>query len=203
MMNSSPICVLLNFCVHWMFLHVIHRLTSSNIKKRTRTTECHLSSHTILRSVIYPASFVSTGQPYKNTQNCVKSLDVFARHASSRITFLTLTIVGWSRGDVSSHQDVFQTFGFPEGQDGSLSKRLNGHRSDANCKPDLPLSRHLRSTGHHDSLGKLLQWPVSKMWSETMYDVQKHPMHTKIHQHTYIPTMWFNFMWYSLLVYSL
>jgi hypothetical protein len=33
-----------------------------------------LSSHTILRSVIYPASFVSTGQPYKNTQNCVKSL---------------------------------------------------------------------------------------------------------------------------------
>jgi hypothetical protein len=32
-----------------------------------------------------------------------------------------------------------------------LSERLNGHRSDANCKPDLPLSRHLRSTGHHDS----------------------------------------------------
>jgi hypothetical protein len=24
-----------------------------------------------------------------------------------------------------------------------------------NCKPDLPLSRHLRSTGHHDSFGKL------------------------------------------------
>jgi hypothetical protein len=24
-----------------------------------------------------------------------------------------------------------------------LSKRLNGHRSDANCKPDLPLSRYL------------------------------------------------------------
>jgi hypothetical protein len=36
-----------------------------------------------------------------------------------------------------------------------LSKRLNGHRSDANCKPDLPLSRHLRSTGHQDSIGKL------------------------------------------------
>ena len=36
-----------------------------------------------------------------------------------------------------------------------LSKRLNGHRSDANFKPDLPLSRHLRSTGHHDSFGKL------------------------------------------------
>jgi hypothetical protein len=29
------------------------------------------------------------------------------------------------------------------------------HTSDANCKPDLPLSRHLRSTGHHDSFGKL------------------------------------------------
>ena len=38
------------------------------------------------------------------------ALDVFARHTSSRITFLTLTIVGRSRGDVSSHQDVFQTF---------------------------------------------------------------------------------------------
>jgi hypothetical protein len=46
------------------------------------------------------------------------ALDVFARHTSFRITFLTLTIVGRSRGDVSSHQDVFQTFGFPEGQDG-------------------------------------------------------------------------------------
>ena len=51
----------------------IDRKDSSNIKKRTRTTECHLSSLTILRSVIYPISFVSTGQPYKNTQNCVKS----------------------------------------------------------------------------------------------------------------------------------
>ena len=37
------------------------------------------------------------------------AFDVFARHTSSRITFLTLTIVGRSRGDVSSHQDVFQT----------------------------------------------------------------------------------------------
>ena len=46
------------------------------------------------------------------------ALDVFARDTSSRITFLTLTIVGRSRGDVSSYQDVFQTFGFPEGQDG-------------------------------------------------------------------------------------
>ena len=24
--DFSPVCVLLNFCVHWMFLHVIHRL---------------------------------------------------------------------------------------------------------------------------------------------------------------------------------
>jgi hypothetical protein len=49
---------------------------------------------------------------------CVCALDVFARHTSSRITFLTLTIVGRSRGDVSSHQDIFQTFGFPKSQDG-------------------------------------------------------------------------------------
>ena len=42
-------------------------------KEKRQTTECHLSSHTILRSVIYPTSFVSTGQPYKNTQNCAKS----------------------------------------------------------------------------------------------------------------------------------
>jgi hypothetical protein len=46
------------------------------------------------------------------------ALDVFARHTSSRITFLTLTIVGRSRGDVSSHQDILQTFGYPESQDG-------------------------------------------------------------------------------------
>jgi hypothetical protein len=46
------------------------------------------------------------------------ALDVYARHTSSRITFLALTIVGRSRGDVSSHQDISQTFGFPEGQDG-------------------------------------------------------------------------------------
>jgi hypothetical protein len=51
---------------------------------------------------------------------CLCALDVFARHTSSRITFLTLTIVDRSRGDVSSHQDIFQTFGFPESQDGWL-----------------------------------------------------------------------------------
>ena len=48
----------------------------------------------------------------------VCALDVCARHTSSRITFLALTIVGRTRGDVSSHQDIFQTFGFPESQDG-------------------------------------------------------------------------------------
>jgi hypothetical protein len=41
-------------------------------KKRIRTTECHLSSHTILCSVMYTTSFVNTGQPYRNTQNCAK-----------------------------------------------------------------------------------------------------------------------------------
>jgi hypothetical protein len=46
------------------------------------------------------------------------ALDVFARHTSSRITFLTLSIVGRSRGDIISHRDIFQTFGFPESQDG-------------------------------------------------------------------------------------
>ena len=46
------------------------------------------------------------------------ALDVFARHTSSGITFVALTIVGKSRGDVSSHQDISQTFGFPESQDG-------------------------------------------------------------------------------------
>jgi hypothetical protein len=35
------------------------------------------------------------------------ALDVFARHTSSRITFLTLTIVGRSREDVGSHQNFW------------------------------------------------------------------------------------------------
>jgi hypothetical protein len=47
---------------------VLTEKTSSSIKKRTQTTECYLSSHTI-----YPTSFVSTGQRYKYTQNCAKS----------------------------------------------------------------------------------------------------------------------------------
>ena len=29
-----------------------------------------------------------------------------------------------------------------------FNKRMNGHRSDYTCKPDLPVSRHLRSPGH-------------------------------------------------------
>ena len=50
------------------------------------------------------------------------ALDVFARHTSSRITFLTITIVCRSRRDVSSHQDIFQSFGFSESQDGWFFK---------------------------------------------------------------------------------
>jgi hypothetical protein len=42
-------------------------------KNSNNRSECHLSSHTILRSVIYQTSFVSTGQRYNNTQNCAKS----------------------------------------------------------------------------------------------------------------------------------
>jgi hypothetical protein len=52
------------------------------------------------------------------------ALDVSARHTSSRITFLTLTIVGRSRGNVGSHQGIFQTFGFPESQDGWVNARI-------------------------------------------------------------------------------
>ena len=50
--------------------------------------------------------------------SCMCALEFFVRHTSSRITFLTLTIECKSRGDVSSHQDIFQTFGLPESQDG-------------------------------------------------------------------------------------
>ena len=35
------------------------------------------------------------------------------------------------------------------------SNQVNAWMATENCKPDLPLSRHLRSTGHHDSFGKL------------------------------------------------
>ena len=40
------------------------------------------------------------------------ALHVYARHTSSRITFLALTIVG------SSHQDISHFLGFPESKDG-------------------------------------------------------------------------------------
>ena len=43
------------------------------IQYKEKNANNRVPSHTILRSVIYPTSFVSTGQPYKNTQNCVKS----------------------------------------------------------------------------------------------------------------------------------
>jgi hypothetical protein len=56
-------------------------------------------------------------------------LDVFARYTSSRITFLTLTIVSISRGDVRSHQDIFQTFGFPESHDGWFGEGVTAIRS--------------------------------------------------------------------------
>ena len=46
---------------------------------------------------------------------CLCALDICARHTSARITFLALTILGRSR--VSSHQNIFQTFEFPESQD--------------------------------------------------------------------------------------
>ena len=176
---------------------VLTEKTSSNIKKRTRTTECHLSSHTILRSVIYPASFVSTRQPYKNTQSCVKSSkkpkslkDILVRaDISPRSAYngqcqkcdsrrcMTCKNIQCTQKFSSTHTGEkfiiycnanckteniiyllecaicgLQYIGETKQQ---LSKRLNGHRSDANCKPDLPLSRHLRSTGHHDSFGKL------------------------------------------------
>jgi hypothetical protein len=62
------------------------------------------------------------------------ALDVFARHTSSGITCLALTIVGRSRGDVSSHQDIFQTFRFPESQDKyHLKKRGYNNASINHC----------------------------------------------------------------------
>jgi hypothetical protein len=59
------------------------------------------------------------------------ALDVFARHTSSRITFLTLTIVGRSRGDVSSRQHIFQLLGFLKAKTGGSLKIL--HNSGCFC----------------------------------------------------------------------
>ena len=52
MMNYSPVCVLLKFCVHWMFLHVIHRLesqeknssytTMSTARRKIFSFRCHV-----------------------------------------------------------------------------------------------------------------------------------------------------------------
>jgi hypothetical protein len=74
---------------------VLTEKTSSNIQKRRRTSECHLSSHTILRSVSYPTSFVSTGQPYKNTHNCAKS-------SKNHPSWLSGNLKVWRRADISS-----------------------------------------------------------------------------------------------------
>jgi hypothetical protein len=101
----------------------------------------------------YPVFFWNIISEYDEFFSCMCA---FARHTSSRITFLTLTIVGRLRGD------IFQTFGE---------------------------SWHLPSI--------FLQWSVSKMWFETMYDVQKHPMHTKIQQHTYRRRIHHILIWYS------
>ena len=59
------------------------------------------------------------------------ALNVFARHTSSRITFMTLTNVGRSRGDVTSHQYIFQTFGFLKAKTGGSLKIL--HNSGCCC----------------------------------------------------------------------
>jgi hypothetical protein len=88
-----------------------------------------LSSHTILRSVMYPTSFVSTGQPYKNTQNCAKSSK---NHPS------------WLSGNPKLWKIYWWEF-------------------------TSPLDLH----------------PMINVKNVTMHDVQKHPIHTDIQQHTY------------------
>ena len=183
---------------------VLTEKTSSNIKKRRQTTECHLSSHTILRSVVYPTSFVSTGQPYKNTQNCAKSSknhpswlsgnpkvwkiswweltspldlptmvnvknvirdDVWRAKTSNAHTNSAAHIHGKNssytamptarRKILSTSWNMqFVTFYTSEKLSNNLVNAWMA-TSDANCKPDLPLSRYLRSTDHHDSFAKL------------------------------------------------
>ena len=211
---------------------VLTEKTSFNIKKITQTTECHLSPHTILISVIYPPSFVSTGQPYNNTQNCAKSSKnhmhpswLSGNPKVWKISWWELTsphdlptmISVKMMYDVQKHlmhtevqQHAYrrrihhirnanckteniiyllecaiyglQYVGETKQQ---LSKRLNGHRSDANCKPDLPLGRHLRSTGHHDSFGKLKatiidhnpKWDDKSRQKRESFWIKKRPYH--------------------------
>ena len=195
---------------------VLTEKTSSNIKKRTRTTECHLSSHTILRSVIYPTSFVSTGQPYKkhpelckifkeppvlafrkpkslkdilvradisprsayngqcqkcDSRRCMTCTNIQCTQKFSR-THTGEEFITYCNANCKTENIIYllecaicglQYIGETKQQ---ISKRLNGHRSDANCKPDLPLSRHFRSTGHHDSFGKLKVTIIDHKWDD-------------------------------------
>jgi hypothetical protein len=57
----------------------------------------------------------------------VCALDVFARHTFSRITFVALTIVGRSRGDVSSHHISFKLLGFLKAETGGSLKILHNY----------------------------------------------------------------------------
>ena len=89
-----------------------------------KTTNCTLQE---VDNIFCPAVGIAVYDEFLSCMcaaECVCALDVFERHTSSRITFLTQTIVGRWRGDVSSHQDIFQTFGFLESQDGLFFEDL-------------------------------------------------------------------------------
>jgi hypothetical protein len=49
-----------------------------------------------------------------------------------------------------------------------LSKSLNSHRSDGNCKSDLPLSRHLRDISQTVGFPESQEWwffeDVAQLW---------------------------------------
>jgi len=100
-------------CIAFLAIQVFTKLlfSFSNVLKATNCTFQELDNIFCLAVgiAVYDEFF-----PYKCAAELLCALDVFARHTSSQITLLTLTIVGRSRGDVSSHQDIFQTFGFPE-----------------------------------------------------------------------------------------
>ena len=169
---------------------VLTEKTSSNIKKRTQTTECHLSSHwttiqkhpelckifkeppvlafrkpkslkdILVRADISPRSAYN-GQCQKcDSRRCMTCKNIQCTHKFSS-THTGEKFIIYCNANCKTENIIYllecaicglQYIGETKQQ---LSKRLNGHRSDANCKPDLPLSRHLRSTGHHDSFGKL------------------------------------------------